>query len=46
MANRQTAFVRQVREPNPAGEILLEQLDGAAFSHGSQSRGNYARRFL
>jgi len=30
MADRQTAFVSQVSEPNPAGEILLEQLDGAA----------------
>ena len=46
MTDRKTAFVRQVGDPNWPGEILIEQLDGAPFLHGSQSRRDYARRFL
>ena len=38
MADRQAAFVRQIGEPNPAGEILAEQLDGAALLSGPQAR--------
>ncbi len=46
MANRQAAFVRELGEPNPAGEILLEQLDGAALLYGPQARLGRPWRFL
>ena len=46
MADRQAAFVRQVGEPNPDGEILIEQLDGAPFLQRSQSRRGHSRGFL
>ena len=46
MADRQAAFVRQVGESNPAGQILLEQLDGAALLYGPQTHLGSPRRFL
>ncbi len=46
MADRQAAFVRQVGESNPAGQVLLEQLDGAALLYGPQTHLGSPWRFL